>query len=266
MSGSQTAGGSSPHPGSLGAAWLRWVSGLGSCHFTSRDPTSVEVSWSLKILCWPLPTVSPGESALQQFCFIISCRIIFILGPEFMHLDSTAKSVHCFAEQPCFCVAEVALWPSHQTAGRCMVEWWVKRVYLRRTWSRRSFWMRTTTLKLMTKTLLCSNLHVLLSSMVSHSFSSLNYNSCSLQKLRSDVFMLCRVLVIWFAESSVRCACERASFIYISTSVFFCYPDKVQPACLPTFNQQFPAGTQCWTSGFGTTEEGSRKLRHGVIQ
>ncbi|XP_070826706.1 transmembrane protease serine 13a [Chaetodon trifascialis] len=35
------------------------------------------------------------------------------------------------------------------------------------------------------------------------------------------------------------------------------FDDKVQPACLPTNDQQFPQGTKCWTSGFGTTEEGS---------
>lgn len=39
-----------------------------------------------------------------------------------------------------------------------------------------------------------------------------------------------------------------------------CYPDKVQPACLPAFNQRLSHGTNCWTSGFGTTEAGSGKL------
>ncbi|XP_019129815.1 transmembrane protease serine 13a [Larimichthys crocea] len=34
------------------------------------------------------------------------------------------------------------------------------------------------------------------------------------------------------------------------------FSDEVQPACLPTTGQQFSHGTRCWTSGFGTTEEG----------
>uniref|UniRef100_A0A3Q0QUR5 Transmembrane serine protease 13b n=1 Tax=Amphilophus citrinellus TaxID=61819 RepID=A0A3Q0QUR5_AMPCI len=35
------------------------------------------------------------------------------------------------------------------------------------------------------------------------------------------------------------------------------FNDKVQPACLPAFDQNFAHGTQCWTSGFGTTQAGS---------
>ncbi|XP_028818177.1 transmembrane protease serine 13a isoform X1 [Denticeps clupeoides] len=31
----------------------------------------------------------------------------------------------------------------------------------------------------------------------------------------------------------------------------------VQPVCLPAFDQSFTSGTQCWTTGFGTTEEGA---------
>ena len=37
----------------------------------------------------------------------------------------------------------------------------------------------------------------------------------------------------------------------------FCWTDKVTPACLPGFDQQFEDGLQCWTTGFGTTEEGA---------
>lgn len=33
------------------------------------------------------------------------------------------------------------------------------------------------------------------------------------------------------------------------------FNDKVQPACLPGFNQYFKPGTACWTSGFGKTDE-----------
>ncbi|XP_040037755.2 transmembrane protease serine 13a [Gasterosteus aculeatus] len=35
------------------------------------------------------------------------------------------------------------------------------------------------------------------------------------------------------------------------------YNDKILPACLPAYNQHVAPGTQCWTSGFGTTEAGS---------
>ncbi|CAL8375291.1 transmembrane protease serine 13a [Gadus morhua] len=35
--------------------------------------------------------------------------------------------------------------------------------------------------------------------------------------------------------------------------------DKVTPACLPGFDQQFEDGLQCWTTGFGTTEEGAAR-------
>ncbi|KAL7849553.1 hypothetical protein SRHO_G00211760 [Serrasalmus rhombeus] len=31
----------------------------------------------------------------------------------------------------------------------------------------------------------------------------------------------------------------------------------VNPACLPTFEKNFPQGTECWTSGFGATIEGA---------
>ncbi|KAI4885884.1 hypothetical protein NFI96_032829, partial [Prochilodus magdalenae] len=31
----------------------------------------------------------------------------------------------------------------------------------------------------------------------------------------------------------------------------------VSPACLPTFGKNFPHGTECWTSGFGTVVEGA---------
>ncbi|XP_066531153.1 transmembrane protease serine 13a [Hoplias malabaricus] len=32
---------------------------------------------------------------------------------------------------------------------------------------------------------------------------------------------------------------------------------SVNPACLPAFDKSFPTGAECWTSGFGTTAEGS---------
>ncbi|KAA0702369.1 Transmembrane protease serine 13 [Triplophysa tibetana] len=42
------------------------------------------------------------------------------------------------------------------------------------------------------------------------------------------------------------------------------FSDKVQPVCLPTFDQNFSKDLDCWTSGFGTIEDGgasaSKKL------
>ncbi|KPP71885.1 hypothetical protein Z043_109160, partial [Scleropages formosus] len=38
------------------------------------------------------------------------------------------------------------------------------------------------------------------------------------------------------------------------------FSKDIQPLCLPTFNQIFPPGTKCWTSGFGTTEQGIEKV------
>ncbi|XP_067910370.1 transmembrane protease serine 2-like [Heterodontus francisci] len=35
------------------------------------------------------------------------------------------------------------------------------------------------------------------------------------------------------------------------------FTDNVRPACLPTYDQQFPEGTTCWITGFGHTEEDS---------
>lgn len=32
---------------------------------------------------------------------------------------------------------------------------------------------------------------------------------------------------------------------------------NIQPVCLPVTGQTFPSGTQCWTTGFGVTQEGS---------
>lgn len=34
------------------------------------------------------------------------------------------------------------------------------------------------------------------------------------------------------------------------------HPDKVQPVCLPTFDQNFSEDLDCWTSGFGTIQDG----------
>lgn len=44
------------------------------------------------------------------------------------------------------------------------------------------------------------------------------------------------------------------------------FNDKIQPACLPGFDQEFSASTQCWTSGFGTTEEGSQSSSTDLME
>uniref|UniRef100_A0A8C2Z860 Transmembrane serine protease 13b n=1 Tax=Cyclopterus lumpus TaxID=8103 RepID=A0A8C2Z860_CYCLU len=41
---------------------------------------------------------------------------------------------------------------------------------------------------------------------------------------------------------------------------------NVQPACLPATNQQVPHGTECWTSGFGTTEAGSGTVSRDLME
>ncbi|GCC26224.1 transmembrane protease serine 2-like [Chiloscyllium punctatum] len=38
------------------------------------------------------------------------------------------------------------------------------------------------------------------------------------------------------------------------------FTDKIRPACLPTFDQQFPDGISCWITGFGHTEENARVI------
>lgn len=38
------------------------------------------------------------------------------------------------------------------------------------------------------------------------------------------------------------------------------FTDTNQPACLPTYNQQWSHGTECFTSGFGTTDAGSNEV------
>ncbi|XP_048418012.1 transmembrane protease serine 13a isoform X2 [Stegostoma tigrinum] len=35
------------------------------------------------------------------------------------------------------------------------------------------------------------------------------------------------------------------------------FTDNIRPACLPTYDQQFPEGMRCWITGFGHTEEGA---------
>ncbi|XP_044210899.1 transmembrane protease serine 13a [Thunnus albacares] len=44
------------------------------------------------------------------------------------------------------------------------------------------------------------------------------------------------------------------------------FNDKVQPACLPAFDQRFSHGTKCWTSGFGTTEAGSGTVSKDLME
>ncbi|CAL8353763.1 unnamed protein product [Lota lota] len=44
------------------------------------------------------------------------------------------------------------------------------------------------------------------------------------------------------------------------------FSDTVAPACLPSFDQQFPDGKSCWTSGFGTTEEGAARPSRDLME
>ncbi|XP_015232725.1 PREDICTED: transmembrane protease serine 13-like [Cyprinodon variegatus] len=44
------------------------------------------------------------------------------------------------------------------------------------------------------------------------------------------------------------------------------FNDNVQPACLPLVGQDFPQGTSCWTSGFGTTEAGSATASKDLME
>ncbi|KAL2095600.1 hypothetical protein ACEWY4_007748 [Coilia grayii] len=40
----------------------------------------------------------------------------------------------------------------------------------------------------------------------------------------------------------------------------------IQPACLPAWDQSFSQGDRCWTSGFGTTEEGAAKSSPDLME
>ncbi|XP_061576321.1 transmembrane protease serine 13a [Cololabis saira] len=44
------------------------------------------------------------------------------------------------------------------------------------------------------------------------------------------------------------------------------FNDKVQPACLPALAKEFPHGTHCWTSGFGTTEASSGVVSKDLME
>ncbi|XP_056905456.1 transmembrane protease serine 13a isoform X1 [Takifugu flavidus] len=44
------------------------------------------------------------------------------------------------------------------------------------------------------------------------------------------------------------------------------FDNNVQPACLPNFDQSFPPGTHCWTSGFGVTEEQSSDTSRSLME
>ncbi|KAG7245969.1 hypothetical protein CRUP_015116, partial [Coryphaenoides rupestris] len=44
------------------------------------------------------------------------------------------------------------------------------------------------------------------------------------------------------------------------------FSDSVAPACLPAFDQRFEHGTSCWTSGFGTTEEGAATVSRDLME
>lgn len=44
------------------------------------------------------------------------------------------------------------------------------------------------------------------------------------------------------------------------------FNNVVQPVCLPAFDQSFSHGDKCWTSGFGTTEEGAAKSSPDLME
>ncbi len=51
-------------------------------------------------------------------------------------------------------------------------------------------------------------------------------------------------------------------YIYSILQIFYStisllIPGTVQPVCFPTFDQTFSDGSECWISGFGTTQEGA---------
>lgn len=77
------------------------------------------------------------------------------------------------------CVAEATPYLSRRRTGKCMVERCLWTDYLSPTWLRRSYWTRTTTARLMTRTSLCSNLRHQLFSMVSVRIWSLHLHLLS---------------------------------------------------------------------------------------
>ncbi|KAM6933268.1 transmembrane protease serine 13a [Xenentodon cancila] len=44
------------------------------------------------------------------------------------------------------------------------------------------------------------------------------------------------------------------------------FNDVVQPTCLPAVDKEVPPGTKCWTSGFGTTDEGSGTVSKHLME
>ncbi|XP_016423712.1 transmembrane protease serine 13-like [Sinocyclocheilus rhinocerous] len=44
------------------------------------------------------------------------------------------------------------------------------------------------------------------------------------------------------------------------------FSSTVQPVCFPTFDQTFSDGSECWTSGFGTTQEGAGRASTSLME
>ncbi|XP_029302336.1 transmembrane protease serine 13a [Cottoperca gobio] len=57
---------------------------------------------------------------------------------------------------------------------------------------------------------------------------------------------------------------QDVALLQLTSPVLF--TDKVQPACLPASDQRFNPGTKCWTSGFGTTEAGSKTVSRDLME
>lgn len=53
------------------------------------------------------------------------------------------------------------------------------------------------------------------------------------------------------------------ALLKLATTVDF--TDQVQPACLPTYNQQWSHGTECFTSGFGTTDASTSDVSNSLM-
>ncbi|XP_066567530.1 transmembrane protease serine 13a [Amia ocellicauda] len=44
------------------------------------------------------------------------------------------------------------------------------------------------------------------------------------------------------------------------------FNNNIRPICLPAFNQNFPAGIACWTTGFGTLHQGASQGSNSLMQ
>lgn len=76
----------------------------------------------------------------------------------------------------------------------------------------------------------------------------------ALLKLNSPVDFSSESSCVQQNNSLYVCICIH---VCVWTIISHFHLDTVQPVCLPTFDQNFSEDLECWTSGFGTTEEGA---------